>query len=176
RVKAGELSPRFGFAYDYPFKTERVHYNPPEQILQFANTMRRTLFALIHKGSDVKVRNMSGPVGIVHGLSTMARYGWVDLIWFLALINVNLALFNLLPIPVLDGGHMLFATLSKVIGRPLPRKLMESTQFAFVLLLLGFVAYVSFFDIGRVGRSAGLIHDDGVANEAVDPIIEKIDP
>ena len=176
RVKAGEQKPRFGFAYDYPFKTERVHYNPAEQILQFANTMRRTLFALIHKGSDVKVRNMSGPVGIVHGLSTMARYGWVDLIWFLALINVNLALFNLLPIPVLDGGHMLFATLSKVIGRPLPRKLMESTQFAFVILLLGFVAYVSFFDIGRVGRSSGLINDDVVANEPIDPTIERIDP
>ncbi|MEC8190405.1 MAG: site-2 protease family protein, partial [Verrucomicrobiota bacterium] len=176
RVKAGEQTPRFGFAYDYPFKTERVHYNPAEQILQFANTMRRTLFALIHKGSDVKVRNMSGPVGIVHGLSTMARYGWEDLIWFLALINVNLALFNLLPIPVLDGGHMFFATLSKVIGRPLPRKLMESTQFAFVILLLGFVAYVSFFDIGRVGRSSGLINDDVVANEPVDPTVERIDP
>ncbi|MEC8329689.1 MAG: RIP metalloprotease RseP, partial [Verrucomicrobiota bacterium] len=176
RVKAGEQTPRFGFAYDYPFKTERIHYNPAEQMLQFANTMRRTLFALIHKGSDVKVRNMSGPVGIVHGLSTMARYGWEDLIWFLALINVNLALFNLLPIPVLDGGHMLFATLSKVIGRPLPRKLMESTQFAFVILLLGFVAYVSFFDIGRVGRISGLINYDVVANEPVDPTVERIDP
>ncbi|MCH2036039.1 MAG: RIP metalloprotease RseP [Puniceicoccaceae bacterium] len=176
RLKIGEQSPRFGFAYDYPFKTERVHYTPTEQILQFANTMRRTLFALIHRGSDVKVRNMSGPVGIVHGLSTMARYGWVDLIWFLALINVNLALFNLLPIPVLDGGHMLFASLSKIIGRPLPRKLMESTQFAFVILLLGFVAYVSFFDIGRVGRSTGLINDDVVVKESVAPSSERIVP
>ena len=63
--------------------SRRGYYNPAEQILQFANTMRQ-LFALIHKGSDVGVRNMSGPVGIVHGLSTMARYGWVDLVWFLA--------------------------------------------------------------------------------------------
>ena len=53
---------------------------------------------------------------------------------------------------------------------------MESTQFAFVILLLGFVAYVSFFDIGRVGRSSGLINDDVVANEPVGPTIERIDP
>lgn len=169
RIKAGEQLPRFGFAYDYPFKTERVHYNPAEQMLQFANTMRQTLYALLHRDSDVKVRNMSGPVGIVHGLSTMARYGWVDLIWFLALINVNLALFNLLPIPVLDGGHMLFATIAKLIGRPLPRKLMERVQFAFVLLLLAFVAYVSFFDIGRVGRSAGLIKDEAPVETPAEP-------
>jgi regulator of sigma E protease len=169
RIKAGEQLPRFGFAYDYPFKTERVHYNPAEQMLQFANTMRQTLYALLHRDSDVKVRNMSGPVGIVHGLSTMARYGWVDLIWFLALINVNLALFNLLPIPVLDGGHMLFATIAKLIGRPLPRKLMERVQFAFVLLLLAFVAYVSFFDIGRVGRSAGLIKDEAPVEAPAEP-------
>ena len=173
RIKAGEQLPRFGFAYDYPFKTERVHYNPAEQMLQFANTMRQTLYALIHRDSDVKVRNMSGPVGIVHGLSTMARYGWVDLIWFLALINVNLALFNLLPIPVLDGGHMLFATIAKLIGRPLPRKLMERVQFAFVLLLLAFVAYVSFFDIGRVGRSAGLIKDEAPVEAPAEPAADS---
>jgi regulator of sigma E protease len=173
RIKAGEQLPRFGFAYDYPFKTERVHYNPAEQMLQFANTMRQTLYALLHRDSDVKVRNMSGPVGIVHGLSTMARYGWVDLIWFLALINVNLALFNLLPIPVLDGGHMLFATIAKLIGRPLPRKLMERVQFAFVLLLLAFVAYVSFFDIGRVGRSAGLIKDEAPVEAPAEPAADS---
>lgn len=166
RIKEGETSPRFGFAYDYPFKTEIVHYNPVEQIAQFANTMRRTLYALIHRGSDVKVRNMSGPVGIVHGLTYMARNGFVDLIWFMALINVNLAIFNLLPIPVLDGGHMLFATISKIIGRPLPRKLMENVQGAFVFMLLGFVAYVSFFDLGRVGRDAGIIKDEA-------PVVEE---
>ena len=166
RIKDGETSPRFGFAYDYPFKTERVHYNPVEQILQFANTMRRTLYALLHKDSDVKAKNMSGPIGIVHGLTYMARSGFIDLIWFLALINVNLAIFNLLPIPVLDGGHMLFAVISKLIGRPLPRKLMENVQAGFVLLLLGFIAYVSFFDVGRVGRSAGIIKDEIPASEA----------
>jgi regulator of sigma E protease len=166
RIKDGESSPRFGFAYDYPFKKERVHYNPAEQLLIFANTMRMTLYALLHTESDVKVRNMSGPVGIVHGLTAMARYGPIDLIWFLALINVNLAIFNLLPIPVLDGGHMLFATIAKVAGRPLPIAFMEKVQLAFMVLLLGMVLYISFFDVGRLGRDVGWIRDDPALEEA----------
>ena len=165
RTKEGETSPRFGFAYDFQYKTERVHYNPVEQLYRFAETMKMTLYALIHKNSDVKVKNMSGPVGIVHGLTRMAQIGFIDLIWMLALINVNLAIFNLLPIPVLDGGHMLFATISKLIGRPLPKKFMENLQGAFMILLLGFVIYVSFFDVGRVGRDIGLIDDKAPTEE-----------
>ncbi|MBL6838073.1 MAG: site-2 protease family protein, partial [Puniceicoccaceae bacterium] len=69
-------------------------------------------------------------------------------------------------IPVLDGGHMLFATISKIIGRPLPRRLMENVQGAFMILLLGFVIYVSFFDVSRVGRDIGLIQDEAPAEEA----------
>jgi regulator of sigma E protease len=165
RIKEGETSPRFGFAYDFQYKTERVHYNPVEQLYRFAETMKMTLYALIHKNSDVKVKNMSGPVGIVHGLTRMAQIGFIDLLWMLALINVNLAIFNLLPIPVLDGGHMLFATISKLIGRPLPKKFMENLQGAFMILLLGFVIYVSFFDVGRVGRDIGLIDDKAPTEE-----------
>ena len=166
RIKEGETSPRFGFAYDFQYKTERVHYNPVEQLYRFAETMKMTLYALIHKNSDVKVKNRSGPVGIVHGLTRMAQIGFIDLLWMLALINVNLAIFNLLPIPVLDGGHMLFATISKLIGRPLPQKFMENLQGAFMILLLGFVIYVSFFDVGRVGRDIGLIDDEAPTEEA----------
>lgn len=168
-IAKGEDRLRFGFGYYYDAKKVRVHRNPVEQLGIMANTMRMTLYALVHKGSDVKVRNMSGPVGIVDGLSTMARYGWVDLIWFLALINVNLALFNLLPIPVLDGGHMMFATISKVSGRKLPRKLMENVQGAFVLLLLGFVVYVSFFDVSRITERIGIFDTENSTVESAEP-------
>ncbi len=155
-IAPGEESLRFGFAYYYEAQTERVHRNPFEQITIMANTMKMTLVALVSQKSDVKVRNMSGPVGIVHGLTTMARYGWIDLVWFLALINVNLAIFNVLPIPVLDGGHMLFATISKITGRPLPRRIMEGAYTACIVMLLSFVVYVSFFDVKRVGQDIGI--------------------
>ena len=166
---SGEDSPRFGFAYYYEAQTERVHRNPIEQLSIMANTMKSTLVALLHTDSDVKVRNMSGPVGIVHGLTAMARYGWIDLIWFMALINVNLAIFNLLPIPVLDGGHMLFATISKIIGRPLPRKVMEAAYTGCIALLLSFVIYVSFFDVKRVGQDIGIGQGNDAGTEAATP-------
>ena len=153
---------RFGFVYGYQPKTEIVHRNPIEQVTQMADTIKRTLVALFHQGSDVKVRNLNGPVGIVHVLSTVSHYGFSQLVWLLAFINVNLAILNLLPIPVLDGGHMLFATISKIAGRPLPRRFMEITQGAFVALFLTFMLYVTFFDVGRIGRGLGL-GDDGTA-------------
>lgn len=160
KIKSGEKSPRFGFAYDFKYKTQIVHYNPVEQLYRFAETMKMTLFALVHKNSDVGVKNMSGPVGIVHGLTRMAQVGFIDLLWMIGLINVNLAIFNLLPIPVLDGGHMLFATISKIVGRPIPRRFLERVQSAFMLLLFGFIVYVSFFDVGRVSRDIGLLKEE----------------
>ena len=150
KTEAGETEPRFGFAYNYDFKVQRIHEDPFTQLIGFADTMQRTLYALINSQSDIGLKNMSGPVGIIHGLNTMARRGWVDFIWFLALINVNLALFNLLPIPVLDGGHMLFATISKLRKQPLPIRFMETIQSAFVSLLLLFIVYVTFFDLRRI--------------------------
>ncbi len=162
----GTMSPKFGFYYDFQYKTEIVHYNPIEQLYSFAETMQRTLYALLHRGSDVQLKSMSGPVGIVHVLTRMSQQGWIDLLWFTALINVNLAILNLLPLPVLDGGHMLFATIAKCIGRPLPIKLMESLQIAFVVLLLGMMLYVSRFDIETVGRDTGLIKDKAPVEEA----------
>ena len=150
KTEAGETEPRFGFAYDYDYKVERIHEDPITQLAGFVQTMQRTLYALLNTNSDVGLKNMSGPVGIIHGLNIMARQGWVDFIWFLALINVNLAIFNLLPIPVLDGGHMLFATLSKILRRPLPISIMVNLQTAFVSLLLLFIVYVTFFDLRRI--------------------------
>lgn len=164
-IAPGETSPRFGFGYIYAVQTERVHRNPFEQIMIMADTMKLTLVALLSHSSDVKVRNMSGPVGIVHGLTAMARYGWIDLVWFLALINVNLAIFNVLPIPVLDGGHMLFATIAKLIGRPLPRKMIEATYTACIALLLSLVLYISFFDLKRVGQDIGIHQDEPDLNQ-----------
>jgi regulator of sigma E protease len=155
----GVTSPKFGFMYDFEYKTEIVHYNPIEQLYSFADTMQRTLYALLHRKSDVRLNSMSGPVGIVHGLTRMSQKSWIDLLWFTALINVNLAIFNLLPFPVLDGGHMLFATISKCIGRPLPIRLLETLQVGFVILLLGMVIYVTRFDIETVGRDTGIIKD-----------------
>ena len=159
KIAPGEETPRFGFAYYYEATKERVHLNPFEQISAMIRTMEQTLVALISPKSDVTVGNMSGPIGIVHGLTYMARYSWIDLIWFLALINVNLAILNSLPIPVLDGGHITFATIQKLIGRPVPRKIMEFSYTVCIVILLSFMLYVSYRDILRVGLDVGIVED-----------------
>lgn len=167
KIAPGESKPRFGFAYYYEASTERVHLNPIEQIAAMFRTMQQTLTALVSPQSDIKLGNMSGPIGIVHGLTSLARYSWIDLVWFLALINVNLAILNILPIPVLDGGHIVFATIQKLLGRPVPRKVMELSYTVCIAILLSFMVYISYRDILRVGLDAGFIEDK--PNAQTDP-------
>ena len=64
-------------------------------------------------------------------------------------VNINLAILNLLPIPVLDGGHMLIATVSKLVGKPVPEGFVAALQGFFMLFFVGVMFYVLYFDIMR---------------------------
>ena len=98
---------------------------------------------------------MSGPVGIVNHLSVFAKIGFKKLLWFVVFINVNLAILNLLPIPVLDGGHMLFATIEKFVENPyrLPfskePKFSLSPFFSLSCSMSPFLMYNGFFRFSR---------------------------
>jgi len=131
-------------------KAETIYPNPVTQFVEKMQMFYLTLRALVTPSSDVKVRNMSGPVGIIDNLQMAAKLGFKELVWFLVFININLGILNLLPIPVLDGGHMTFATIAKIRGKPLPLSVMEGTQAVFVVLLISFMLYVTFFDFGRL--------------------------
>lgn len=132
------------------FKTITTYPNPLLLIVSRVKDMYHTLTGLVSPQSDVKLRNMSGPVGIVNNLSIFASIGFKKLLWFVVFINVNLAILNLLPIPVLDGGHMVFATIEKLRGKPLPVAFLERSQMLFVVLLFSFMLYVTFFDFQRL--------------------------
>ncbi|MDA7822230.1 RIP metalloprotease RseP [Opitutales bacterium] len=132
------------------FKVVTTYPNPLSLIYSRVKDMYLTLTGLVSPASDVKLRNMSGPVGIVNHLSVFAKIGFKKLLWFVVFINVNLAILNLLPIPVLDGGHMLFATIEKLRGKPLPLAFLERAQVLFVALLFSFMLYVTFFDMQRI--------------------------
>ena len=68
-------------------------------------------------------------------------------LWFSVVLNVNLALLNLLPIPVLDGGHILLALVEAVRRRPVNIRVLEVVQTACAVLIIGFMVYIAFFDV-----------------------------
>jgi len=148
---AGNRQPMIGVQWARNYET--IHRNPFTQIYDAYSLTLTVLGALIHPASDVGVRNLSGPVGIGYSLYLFSQIGLLDLLSIVLLININLAILNLLPIPILDGGHMAFATIGKLRGRPLPGSLIASLQSGFALLLLGTMLYVTFFDVGRVDRN-----------------------
>ena len=75
-----------------------------------------------------------------------SRLGWRSLIFFVGFISINLAIVNLLPIPIADGGQLLFFALEKIRGKPMPRKAQEIVQQVTVILLIAFFLYVTWFD------------------------------
>lgn len=134
-------------------ETVVIHKNPFAQIGEAVMQVYQTFASLLNRGSDIGVRHMSGIVGIVDNLQQVASFGLIPAFAFLIAINVSLALANLLPIPVLDGGHIFFATLAKLRGRPFSPVLMQNAVAACFVMLLGLIVYVSYHDIRRAIQS-----------------------
>ena len=124
--------------------------NPIAQVIDSFNAIVKTLKAVFSPKSDVKAGHLSGPFGIMGLYYDLFQdsEGWRKVLWFSVLLNVNLAILNLLPFPVLDGGHIVMATVEWVSKRPIPFKILEVVQTAFVLFLLGFMAFVTLKDVG----------------------------
>lgn len=129
-----------------------THPTPLGQITEHITMTFRTLWSLINPHSDIGLSKVSGPVGIVRIFHSAAEAGIRISLIFAILVNVNLAVFNLLPIPVLDGGQMLFATIGRLRGRSLPANFIIAAQSTFGILLITMVLYVSFFDVRRWTR------------------------
>jgi regulator of sigma E protease len=86
---------------------------------------------------DVSVKNLSGPISIAQGAGASASYGLVYFLGFIALISVNLGIINLMPLPVLDGGHLLYYFIEVITGKPVPEKVQEiGFRFGAALLLM----------------------------------------
>jgi len=124
--------------------------NPITQVIDSFNAIVKTLKAVFSPKSDVKAGHLSGPFGIMGLYYDLFQdsEGWRKVLWFSVLLNVNLAILNLLPFPVLDGGHIVMATVEWVGKRPIPFKVLEVVQTAFVLFLLGFMSFVTLKDVG----------------------------
>jgi regulator of sigma E protease len=160
----GETAPMVGIRFFTTYSTAN-HIPPHEQVLDIVNLTYRTLGALLSPSSNVGLRSLNGPVGILNALRITAEQGMLMLLYLVVLINVNLAVVNLLPLPILDGGHIVLATIQKLRGKPVPAKYVIALQNAMAVCLLGMVVYVTYFDVLRIGQSGG----DAVEESSQEP-------
>lgn len=131
-----------------------VRIPPLTQCVNVVQEAYRTLYSLLSPASDVGLSDISGPIEIVRVYHMVAQTGIRALLSLTILVNISLALFNILPIPVLDGGHMMFATIARIRNRPLSPEFLIKTQGVFMLLLLTMIIYVSYFNVRRWVRDA----------------------
>lgn len=115
---------------------------------------RLTLLSIgkLIKGT-VSTKTLGGPIMIAEMAGQQAREGLTNLIFFTAVLSINLAVLNFLPIPVLDGGHLLFFFIEAVMGRPVNTRMREIAQQAGIFLLIMLMIFVFYNDITRIFSS-----------------------
>ncbi|MDQ6765869.1 MAG: RIP metalloprotease RseP [Verrucomicrobiota bacterium] len=146
----GNKTARIGIRWDSAGRVAISHPDPLEQVYNSITSTLNTISAVASPKSDVKLQHLSGPVGIgrIYYLLFQSERGWQLALWFSVVLNVNLAILNMLPIPVLDGGHIVLAIIESIRRKPVNMRVLEFIQTGCAVLIIGYMAYVSFFDIG----------------------------
>ena len=149
KILPGEKKPRIGIEWDASGKMSLSHPNPVEQVYNSVTSTLNTIGAVASPKSEIGPQHMSGPLGIgrVYYLLFQSERGWQLALWFSVILNVNLAILNMLPIPVLDGGHIVLAIIESVRRKPVNIRLLEIIQTGCAALIIGYMLYVTFFDV-----------------------------
>lgn len=103
---------------------------------------------MIFKGG-VSAKDLSGPVGIIYTIGEAAKYGLVNLLYLMGFISVNLGVFNLLPVPALDGSRIIFLLIEIIRGKPIDPEKEGYVHFVGFILLMLLMITVTYFDINR---------------------------
>lgn len=128
------------------YRVQKPGPTPMEQINRVLAMMGKTFSALYRsKETGVGAKDLSGPVGILGMLANQVMIDYRLALSFMVLLNINLAILNLLPIPVLDGGHIMMSLYEAIFRRPVSIKLQEYATGVFAILLIGFMLYVTVF-------------------------------
>jgi regulator of sigma E protease len=133
----------------------RVQHGPLDSLARaVAKTADISVFSLKMLGKmligEVSWRHLSGPVTIADFAGQSASLGWVSYLTFLALISISLGVLNLLPIPLLDGGHLMYYAIEIIKGRPVSERFMELGQRVGLALLLVMMAFAFYNDLNRL--------------------------
>jgi regulator of sigma E protease len=134
---------------------ETRHYGPLDSMVLGAEKtfeLIRLSFDMIGNllTGQISVKNLSGPVGIAVGAGNSVSYGIVAFLSFLALISVNLGVFNLLPLPVLDGGHLMYYLIELIRKKPVSEKTQELGFKVGALLLIALTCFALLNDVSRL--------------------------
>jgi regulator of sigma E protease len=145
----GKKTARIGIRWDSGGIMSLAHPGPVEQVYNSVTSTLNTIGAVASPKSDVKLQHLSGPVGIgrIYYLLFQSERGWQLALWFSVILNVNLAILNMLPIPVLDGGHIVLAIIESIRRKPVNIRVLEFVQTACAVLIIGYMLYVTFFDV-----------------------------
>ena len=133
----------------------RVQHGPVEALARgAAKTWDIAVFSLKMLGKmlvgEISWRHLSGPVTIADFAGQSAQMGWISYVTFLALISISLGVLNLLPIPLLDGGHLMYYAIEIIKGRPVSERFMELGQRVGLALLLVMMAFAFYNDLNRL--------------------------
>lgn len=149
-----------GIVWDLNGDIKLMHPGPIDQVAASVSAMINTFGALFSKKSDIKAQHLGGAVKIlsVYYFLFESEDGWRLAIWFSVLMNVNLALLNMLPFPVLDGGHITLALVESIRRKPVSARLLQYIQTACAVALIGYMLYIAFFDVqdllpGKAGKA-----------------------
>ena len=154
RVGKIGAGPRIDESVLAPLMTE-VRYGPVEALWRgAAKTWDMSVFTLEMMGrmvlGQVSWKNLSGPLTIADYAGQSASLGWISFVSFLALVSVSLGVLNLLPIPLLDGGHLMYYVAEVLTGRPVSERIMETGARIGMMLLLLLMSFALFNDLQRL--------------------------
>ncbi len=133
----------------------QLSYGPLDSLAKaVVKTWDTSIFSLKMLGKmvtgEVSLKNLSGPITIADYAGQSARLGWIAYLTFLALISISLGVLNLLPIPLLDGGHLMYYIAEIFKGTPVSESTMEIGQRVGLGLLLLMMAFAIFNDVNRL--------------------------
>ena len=133
-----------------------VHPLPWDQIESAAGQIFGTIGTVISRKSDVGPQHLGGAVMIIRVYTNLFQdvEGWRLVLWFSVVLNVNLAMLNMLPLPVLDGGHILLSLIEAVRRRAASPKVLNYIQTVFAVVLITFMIWIGALDIGDWIRAA----------------------